>query len=116
MTDAHVLLAKIKAAGFSVREELGRLVVSPASRLTETQRETIKTNRDALLALLDTTALTEKMAEYRPDPARGAVQLVELALVDLDGRTVAVPAREHEELCDRIRAWNAEAEKRWKKA
>ena len=45
-------LQRMIAAGFSVRVVAGRLRVSPADRLTETQRRWIAANRDALMAAL----------------------------------------------------------------
>ena len=51
MTPAAAL-DKMRGAGFSVQVVNGRLRVTPADRLTETQRRWIAANRDALMAAM----------------------------------------------------------------
>jgi len=46
------VVAKMKAAGFKLTVEAGRLVVSPASRLTTEQRAWIRAHRDEIVAEL----------------------------------------------------------------
>lgn len=46
------LLANIRAAGFTVKSHPAGLEISPASKLTEQQRNFIKTHRDELIAEL----------------------------------------------------------------
>lgn len=46
------LLAGIRKAGFAVRAEGGKLLVSPASLLTPERRERIAANREGLLTAL----------------------------------------------------------------
>lgn len=48
----HALLIDLEGQGFSLKASGGKLIVSPASRLTADQREAIAANRDALLALV----------------------------------------------------------------
>lgn len=50
--DAPALLEDLHAAGLSVQATDGRLLVTPASRLTDAQRTAIRETRDALLQLL----------------------------------------------------------------
>jgi hypothetical protein len=47
------LLATLRCSGFTVRSADGKLLVSPASRLTADERQAIAEHREGLLALLD---------------------------------------------------------------
>ncbi len=46
------VVARMKAAGFRLTVEAGRLVVEPASKLTEEQRAWIRAHRDELMVLV----------------------------------------------------------------
>ena len=50
---AAYLLAELTEAGFALRGVAGKIMVSPASRLSPDQRAAVTTMRGALLALLD---------------------------------------------------------------
>lgn len=47
------LLADLRAAGLTLRPEGGRLMVSPAARLTDVHRDGIRRHKGALLALVE---------------------------------------------------------------
>lgn len=49
------LFTSLKANGFGIRNDAGRLMVSPASKLSESQLEAIKAHRADLLKLIAET-------------------------------------------------------------
>lgn len=53
MDEAKALLTAFRASGFSLAAEDHRLIVSPASKLTDVDREAIRVHRDDLLAWLE---------------------------------------------------------------
>src|SRR5262249_24905630 len=99
----EALYEQLHLEGFTLRDEGGRLIVAPASRLTGQQHEAIRASRDGLLALVRSgydpahqRRIDRAMAEYEPDFSTGPVQLANLVLVDVFGRLVAVEAGEFE--------------------
>lgn len=50
---AAELLALLSSSGFTVRLDGGKLLVSPASRLTDDERAALREHRERLLDLLD---------------------------------------------------------------
>ncbi len=50
--DATDILVRLRAAGFTLREQAGAVMVTPASKLTMDQRAEITANKPALLVLL----------------------------------------------------------------
>lgn len=95
--DAAALLRQIEAAGFHLRVEDGRLLVRPADRLTQAQREVIAASRDALVDLLSgPDEATLQALAYRawvdpPDWSAGAVQVRESVILRWsDGTTIAL--------------------------
>jgi hypothetical protein len=106
----EALYEQLYLEGFTFRADGDRLVVAPASRLTGRQQESIRANRDGLLALVRSgydparqRRIDRAMAEYEPDFSSGPVQLANLVLVDIFGRLVAVEAGEFEASLERLR-------------
>ncbi len=60
------LLAHLQGAGFALRAEAGKLVVTPASALTDEARLSIRQHRDALI---------DALTEARVEPAASAATL-----------------------------------------
>ena len=90
MTPAAAL-DKMRGAGFSVQVVNGRLRVSPADRLTETQRRWIAAHRDALMAAMmadvgDVADIVKTfdatVMRVTPDPDPIAQQPVSVGLPD----------------------------------
>lgn len=52
MQEPRMLLISLRSAGFTLRAESGKLIVSPASQLTPEQRDAIVANKPALMALV----------------------------------------------------------------
>ena len=65
---ATALLAELRAAGLTVTEADGQLIVRPAKRLTDAQRAALKANRDAVLAELAQEAGDRTMREDMARP------------------------------------------------
>lgn len=53
VTSATELLSLLRSSGFTVRLDAGKLLVSPASRLTDDERAALKEHRAGLLEILD---------------------------------------------------------------
>ncbi len=71
MTAVAVALDKMRGAGFSVQAVDGRLRVSPADRLSATQRQWIAANRDVLLLeLVATDPAIADTPDPQPDPEK----------------------------------------------
>jgi hypothetical protein len=109
------LYDQLHMEGISLRAEGDRLLATPADRLTGRQREAIRASRDGLLALVRSgydparqRRIDRAMAEYEPDFSTGPVQLVNLVLVDIFGRLVAVEAGEFEASLGRLRQFREE--------
>lgn len=78
------LLAHLQGAGFALRAEAGKLVVTPASALTDEARLSIRQHRDALIAAL-TEARVEpavSAAKHDPGPYKHAQVLPDVAYAD----------------------------------
>jgi hypothetical protein len=111
----EALYEQLHLEGFTFRADGDRLVVAPASRLTGRQQEAVRASRDGLLALARSgydpahqRRIDRAMAEYEPDFSTGPVQLVNLVLVDIFGRLVAVEAGEFEASLERLRRFQEE--------
>ncbi len=65
MTPSEIV-AKLKAAGVTLVERDGKLVVSPASKLDEGDMAFLKANREALLAFLTEPPVDEFFFECGP--------------------------------------------------
>jgi hypothetical protein len=63
MMDAARLFADLRAAGFDLTADGDRLIVWPASRLTQAQRHAIRENKPGLLACLWAEMLKEHYEE-----------------------------------------------------
>jgi hypothetical protein len=103
MADADDLLTELRAEGFSVRAEGGRLLVAPLARLRGDLLDRVRAGKDALLAALEAEARGEQLAAAAlavgaPDfDERGPVVLESyetVVLTDRDGSAeyLAVPA------------------------
>lgn len=57
------LLAELRAGGFRLWAEAGRILVEPASRLTDDQRAAIKASRLAIVSALTPTAEQREAVE-----------------------------------------------------
>lgn len=97
------LYEQLHLEGFTLRAEDDRLLVAPADRLTPEQREAIFTNKMGLLDLVRSgfdpgrqRRIDQALASYEPDFTSGPVQLVNLILVDVFGRLVAVDPKQLE--------------------
>ena len=62
------LLAHLQGAGFALRAEAGKLVVTPASALTDEARLSIRQHRDALIAALTEARVEPAISAAKPDP------------------------------------------------
>lgn len=66
--DLERLLRELRAAGFSVRTEGGKLLVAPAPKLSASQRAALAKDRDGLIDLL------QWEADPPPLPTRGVLR------------------------------------------
>ena len=64
------LLARLRAKGFELRTEGERLIVSPASKLYEEDRDAIRLHKPALLLLLSGRGPGGARLYFQPDPER----------------------------------------------
>ncbi len=62
------LLAHLQGAGFALRAEAGKLVVTPASALTDGARLSIRQHRDALIDALTEARVEPATSAAKPDP------------------------------------------------
>lgn len=75
--NASALLECLKASGLSCRVDGGRLMVSPADKVTEEIRQLVKPLRDELIALLTELPPLESFVA-RHEPASPVEILIEL--------------------------------------
>jgi hypothetical protein len=106
---AGQVLAKLEAAGLTLRAVAGKLKVGPNEKLTKELASLIVEHRDGLFAIVDgpSEEAIEALGRFQPDFESGPVQCPDLVLVDLGGRLVAVDAAEHEETCRQLREYHA---------
>lgn len=71
--DANALLVSLKNRGFAVGVQEKRIVVSPASRLTDDDRAAIREHRDEVVRLLTTAPPEEPLAWLRQYLGRDVV-------------------------------------------
>lgn len=112
MPQAFDLLSQLRAAGFTLAARDGKLIVTPASRLTPELTASIREHKPALLELLaaqahhaeDVPALAGYLERH---PPLERVQLHEVELVTWSGRTVALEPGEWEAFARAVAAYHA---------
>ena len=68
--DAFQFIERIKAAGFTLEAEESGIAISPASKLTDTQRQFIRSHKPAIVAALSTKPPTPAPDATEADLAR----------------------------------------------
>jgi len=71
-TTAVRVLNRMRAAGFALSVEDGRLMCEPLSRLSEEQRATLRTHKPALIALLTNAKASILSGQGRSESSRPA--------------------------------------------
>lgn len=93
MTEAATLKASLESSGFRLRRQDGKLLITPASRLSAEQVETVRTHKAALLELLSPIQEIPESGLASPERILAHVRGSKLLGIDLE--TTGLNPRKH---------------------